>query len=239
MRKSYFFKPHFFIFIIYVVATLSGCLRTEGRIKLKGQIIDESTKAGIPWKSVIILSLENLSDTTKPIEAGQFVTDSTGSFSHTLRKIKDARYYKFCMAGDKDYLYTKRTLSLFELKDNAEFLSFSLTKLTDLTIKLYRKSRKPAVDTIRLIWESDGIYGGSLYPFKRYNFGKEDNSFAQDKSYELIFIGGSINSTITTKVFAGKKTKLTWELYRYGRRTIFVDTLTCKRDFENISYFSY
>jgi hypothetical protein len=239
MRKTYSFCFNLIIFITINVVTFTGCLRTQGTAKIKGKIIDEGTKAGIPWKSVIIQSLENLSDTTKPIESGQFITDSTGSFSYNLRKVKNAHYYRFCMAGDPDYIYTTRTLGLFELKDNAQFLSFSLVKLTDLTIKLYRKSTRPAIDTIRLIWESDGVYGGSLYPYKRYNFGKEDNTFGQEPGYELVFIGGKVNSSISTKVFSGKKTKLTWELYRYGRRTIFTDTITCKQDFSNISNFSY
>jgi hypothetical protein len=239
MRKTYSFNFSLIFFLAFAVGTISGCLRTEGTLKIKGKIIDESTKAGIPWKTVIVQGLANLSDTTNPTETGQFITDSTGTFSYTLKKVRDAHYYNFCMAGDRDYLFTKRTVGLWELKDNAEYLSFSMVKLTDLTIKLYRKSRKPAIDTIRLIWESDGVYGGSLYPYKRYNYGKEDNSFGQDPGYELVWIGGNVNSTITTKVFSGKKTKLTWELYRYGRRRIFVDTITCKRDFGNISYFSY
>jgi hypothetical protein len=239
MRKTFPFNINLIPLIACAVFALSGCMRTEGTLKIKGKITDEITKAGIPWKSVIVQSLENLSDTTKPVETGQFLTDSTGSFVYTLRKVKDAHYYRFCITGDPDYIFTTRTLGLWELTDNSEFLSFSLARLTDLTIKLYRKSTKPACDTIRLIWESDGIYGGSLYPYKRYNYGKEDNSFGQNPGYELVWIGGKVNSTITTKVFAGKKTKLTWELYRYGRRTIFVDTITCKRDFENISYFSY
>jgi hypothetical protein len=239
MRITNSFNPKIFIFIAIAIAVLSGCMRTQGRVKIKGKIIDESTHTGIPWKSVIIQSLANLSDTTKPSETGQFITDSIGAFTYTLRKVKNAHYYKFCMAGDPDYLFATRTLGLFELKDNAQFLSFSLVKLTDLKIKLYRKSTKPAIDTIRLIWESDGVYGGSLYPYKRYNYGKEDHSFGQNQGYELVFIGGKVNSEITTKVFSGKMTKLTWELYRYGRRTIFIDTITCKRDFENISYFSY
>jgi hypothetical protein len=143
------------------------------------------------------------------------------------------------MAGDSDYLFTERTLGLFEMQQNAGYLNFSLSKLTELKINLHRKSNKPARDTIRLIWQSDGVYGGSLFPYKIYNYERADNSFGQKPDNDLIWIGGKVNSSINTKVFAGKRTELTWELYRYGRRRIFVDTITCKRDFVNVVNFTY
>jgi hypothetical protein len=126
-----------------------------------------------------------------------------------------------------------------ELKSNAKYLSFSLSKLVDLTIKINRKSRTPVCDTLRLIWESNGVYGLSIYPYKINNYGRTNSSFGLTSGSDLMWIGGNVNSTLTTKVFADKKTELSWELYRNGKRKEFTDTITCKRDFENIVYFTY
>jgi hypothetical protein len=109
----------------------------------------------------------------------------------------------------------------------------------DLTIKLNRKSKTPVCDTLRLCWESNGVYGGSLYPYVINNYGRTNNSVGLTTAEDLIWIGGNVNSTINTKVFADKKTELTWELYRSGKRKEFIDTITCKRDLANIVYFTY
>ena len=239
MRKTNLFSIIFLILIAFATGVLSGCVHTRGTLKIKGKILDEVTNTGIPGKNIIIQAFRSLSGNRIPTEVALFSTDSTGSFSIKFKKIKDARYYKFCMAGDSDYLFTERTLGLYELEKNAEYLSFSLSKLAELKINLHRQSNKPARDTIRLIWQSDGVYGGSLYPYKIYNFERADNSFGQKTDNDLIWIGGKVNSTINTKVFAGKRTELTWELYRNGRRKIFVDTITCKRDFVNVVNFTY
>ena len=130
-------------------------------------------------------------------------------------------------------------MTLFGLKRNAKCLFFPLSKFADLTIKINRKSRTPVCDTLRLIWESDGVYGLSLYPYQIYNYGKTSNSFGFISGRDLMWIGGNVNSAIYTKVFADKKTELNWDLYRDGKRKEFTDTITCKRDFANIVYFTY
>jgi hypothetical protein len=218
---------------------LTGCVNTEGTLKIKGKVLDESTKTGIPRKNIIVQGVVNSNNKSEPIEAGQFSTDSSGCFTYSLRKVKDAHYYNFCLVEDSDYVFITKTLGLMELEQNAEFLFFSLCKLADLTIKLNRKSKTPDCDTLHLIWESDGVYGLSLYPYKIHNYGRTNNSVELTSGRDLWWMGGNVISIINTKVFADKKTKLSWELFRNGKRKEFTDTITCKRDFANIIYFTY
>jgi hypothetical protein len=229
------------IFFLYAFAAgiLTGCVHTAGNQKIKGKVIDESTKTGIPGKTVIIQAVRNLNGKPITTEIAVFSTDSSGSFNYKFKKLKECRRYNFCLAGDSDYIFTTHSMSLFEIEKNADYLFFSISKMANLTINLYRKSIKPSSDTIRLIWQSDGVYGGSLYPYKIFNHERGEYAIGQNPALDLIWIGGKVNSTINTKVFAEKKTELTWELYRYGRRTIFVDTIRCKRDFSNVVNFSY
>lgn len=239
MRKMNLATIKFLIFIAFASGVVIGCVNTEGTLKIKGKVLDENTKMGIPGKNIIVQGLVNSSNKLEPIEAGQFSTDSSGCFTYSLRKIKGAYHYNFCLIGNSEYPITINKMTLYDIKRNAKFLFFSLNKLVDLTIKLNRKSKTPACDTLRLIWESNGVYGGSLYPYKINNYGRTSNSFGITSDVDLIWIGGNVNSTINTKVFADKITKLSWELYRYGKRKEFTDTITCKRDFANIVYFTY
>jgi hypothetical protein len=224
---------------VFITGVLSECVNTEGTLIIKGKVLDEGTKTGIPMKNIIVEGLVTGNNKLVPIEAGQFSTDSSGCFTYSLRKVKNAHSYNFSMTGDADYIFTTRTLGLMELKQNSDFLFFSLTRLVDLTIKLTRKSKRPVCDTLRLIWESDGVYGGALYPYKIVNYGRTNDGHVLPSGTDLYWIGGNVNSAISTKVFAGKKTELTWELYRNGKRKVFTDTITCKRDFANIVHFTY
>jgi hypothetical protein len=228
-----------YIFIAFAVVALTGCINTEGTLKIRGKILDEGTKTGIPCKNIIVQGLVNSNNKLEPIEAGQFSTDSSGCFTYSLRKIKGAYNYNFCFIGDSEYRVTINKMTLMGLERNAKYLSFFLSKLVDLTIKINRKSRTPVCDTLRLIWESDGVYGLSLYPYKINNYGRTNNSFGLTSGRDLMWIGGNVNTTINTKVFAGKRTELNWELYRNGMKKEFTDTITCKRDFANIVYFTY
>jgi hypothetical protein len=239
MRKTNLFGINFLIFTVLALGVLTGCVNTEGTLKIKGEVLDESTKAGIPWKNIIVQGLLDSDTISEPVEAGQFSTDSSGCFTYTLRKIKGAYHYNFCFIGNSDYPVTVSKISLFGLKSNAKYVSFTLSKLVDLTIKINRISKTPVCDTLHLYWESNGLYGGSLYPYTIYNYGRKNNSFGLPSDRYLVWIGGNVNSTLNTKVFADKKTELCWELYRNGRRKEFTDTITCKRDFANIVYFSY
>ena len=239
MRKTNLSDIKFFILAALVSGAMTGCGNTEGTLKIKGKVSDEATKKGIPWKNIIVHGLVLTNNNLEPIETGQFSTDSSGSFSYLLRKIKGAHYYNFSMVGDSDYVFVTTTLARLELEQNAQYLSFSLRKLVDLTIKLNRKSKTPVCDTLRLCWESNGVYGGSLYPHRIINYGKTNNPFGPTSDIDLIWIGGIVNSTINTKVFSDKLTILSWELYRNGKKEEFEDTVICKRDFKNIVYFTY
>ena len=231
------------IFSIYITSTIGvlllGCINTEGTLEIKGKVIDDYTKTEIPCRSIIIQGLLESNEKLIPIDAGQFSTDSSGCFTYSLKKVKYAHYYNFCLVGDSDYASETRKLGLYELDQNAKYLSFSLSKLVDLTINIYRESKKPVSDTLSLYWESNGVSLWSLYPYKIGNYEKKYNSFSLTSGSELWWIGGAVNSTVKTKVFADKRTKLRWDLDRNGKRMVFIDTIRCRRDFANVVNFKY
>jgi hypothetical protein len=215
------------------VLLLTGCLNTVGSLEIKGKVIDEYTKIQIPGREIIVQGLVKNDEQLVPVYAGQFSTDSSGCFTYTLRKVKDARYYNFCLVGDSDYTFTIKELGLLELEQNAKYLSFSSRKLTDFTIKIYRKSKTPVCDTVYLSWKSDGVDGKTLYPYKMENYGLTSN-------LELNRIGGNVKATIIkTRVFADKRTTVRWVLFRNKKSDEITDTITCKRDLRNIVYFTY
>jgi hypothetical protein len=218
---------------------LTGCLNTEGTLEIKGKVIDEYTKMQIPRRDIIVQGLVNSDRELAPIDAGQFSADSSGCFTYTLRKIKDAYYYNFCLVGDSDYPFTIKKLGLSELKQNAKYLSFSLSKLVDLTIKIHRKSKTPLYDTLRLFWKSNDFDGRLLYPYKIDNYEKTDNFSGLTSDSELEWIGGKVHSIVKTKVYADKRTKISWTLIRNRKRKEITDTITCRRDLTNIVYFTY
>jgi hypothetical protein len=222
-----------------LIVLFIGCVNTEGDLEIEGRVIDEYTKTAIPRRKVIIQGLIKNGEKFLSVDAGQFPADSTGRFRYTLKKIKDVRYYNFNFVGDSDYAFKTRMLGLYELEQNAKFLSFELSMLTDLSIRIYRKSRKPVQDTLSLAWVSNDIFYWSLFPYKIYNHDISDNHIGPRSAYELMWIGGHVNSTVKTRVFAEKKTKLYWDLYRNGKRIELTDTITCKRDFANNIYFVY
>jgi hypothetical protein len=223
----------FLIYIAFAVdLSLTGCLSTEGVIEIKGIVKDESTKVNIPSRKIVVQGLIESSNKLVPVEAGQFTTDSSGLFSYNLRKIKNAYYYNFCMVGDSDYAYLIREKTLYELEKEGLYLSFSLSRLADFKININRKSKSPLYDTLLLYWDSDGVNGKTLYPYKI------DNSQI-NPAFEFMWIGGTVKSTITTKAFAEKRTKVRWVLFRNGIMNEFTDTITCKRDLVNNVYFTY
>jgi hypothetical protein len=239
MRKTNLTDISLYLFVAFAWGVLTGCVNTEGTLKINGKVVDERTKTGIPWKNILVQGLINSDTITEPVEAGQFSTDSSGSFTYSLRKIKGVYNYNFCFLGNSDYPVTIHKISLFGLKNNAKSISFSLSKLVDLTIKINRKSTTPLCDTLHLYWESNGIYGGSIYPYEINHYERKSNSFGLPSDRYLVWIGGKVNSTLNTKVYADKRTELSWELYRNGKKQEFTDTITCKRDFANIVYFTY
>ena len=126
MRKTNLVNIRFFIFIAFASGVLTGCVNTEGTLKIKGKVLDESTKTGIPWKNIIVQGLVNSNNKSETIEVGQFSTDSSGCFTYSLRKIKGAYDYNFCFVGVSEYPVTINKMTLIGLERNAKYLSFSL-----------------------------------------------------------------------------------------------------------------
>lgn len=228
------------IYITFALGVLlTGCVKTEGTLKIKGKIIDELTEMEIPNKEIIVQGLIERNDNLIPVNAGHFSTDSSGRFIYSLKKIKDARYYNFCLVGDSDYASTIRKISLFQLEENANYVFFSLGKLADLTIQIQKTSKTPYRDTLYLYWESNKVDFRSLYPYKIDNYGITDNTFGLIPNFGLRWIGGNINSTVKTKVFADKVTIIHWELVRNRNRKEFTDTIRCQRDINHIVNLKY
>ncbi len=217
-------------FIFWI--NLSGCNNTEGIIRIKGEVVDNYTQEPIPSRKVIIQGLVVIDDKRVPIDADQFSTDSSGHFSYSFKKIKDAYSYNFCFVGDSNYAFKVKEIPLFELDRNAKNLSFSLNKLVDLTIKINRISKIPVSTTLILSWKTDGFDGKTLYPYKINNYGISENS-------DLIWKGENVKSTITTKVFENKRTTVKCVIYKTMKIKEIVDTITCKRDVVNEIYLTY
>jgi len=221
---------------IYTAFTLAilfnGCSKTEGILKIKGKVIDESTKVPIARRVIIVQGLVSNNNSLIPIDAGQFTTDSSGCFTYSLRKVRDAYYYNFCLVGDSNYIYTTIKISLNPLIRDAKDLSFTLSKLADLTIQINRISKSPVCDTLYMSWKSNGVDGRTLYPYKINNYGLTSTS-------ELRWIGGNIKSTVNTRTFADKRTIVRWVLFRNGKIKEIIDTITCRRDLVNEVYLKY
>jgi hypothetical protein len=223
----------YFVYIIFfAVFFLAGCLRTEGTINLRGKVVDDFTREKIPYRKVIVQGLSEIQDATTLLEIGQFATDSLGYFSYKLKKVKNIYNYNFCLVGDSDYSYKSHKMTLFELQRDARYLSFSLSRLTNFTIEIFRKSITPACDTLILSWQTNGIPGNTFYS-------NEINNYNLTKEQDLMWIGGEVRSTIRARAFAEKETKLRWVLFRDGLMKEIVDTIRCKRNLANSVYFTY
>jgi hypothetical protein len=223
---------YFILIILFALLLLTGCGDPEGFLKIRGKVLDEKTRVPIPHKAIIVQALIQTENKLNPFYAGQFHTDSAGCFTYSFRKVKNAWLYDFCFVGDSDYAYSTNRLGMTELKRYGEFMTFTLHRLTDFTIRIERKSKAPARDTLFVSWESDRIDGKTLYPYKIENYGDP-----QDRLF--IWIGGNVKSIIHTKAFAEKKTIVSWRLFRNGKRKEFTDTIFCKRDGANYVNFKY
>lgn len=211
---------------------LIGCVQTEGTLDIQGKVLDELTKECIPKRKVLIQGLVYIDSKLFPTDAGQFYTDSSGHFSYTLNKIKDAYSYNFIFVGDSAYSYSTQEMFVAEIERNSKFLTFNLSKLADFTIKIERFSKSPLYDTLFLSWKTDGFDGKTLYPHKLTNFG-----IAPDFAFR--WIGGNVKSVIETKAFANKQVVICWELFRNGRKKEVTDTVYCERDVNNSVSFRY
>ena len=199
---------------------------------LKGKVLDEETKATIPRKKIIIQALIEGDDSRTPVYVGQILTDNEGCFTYKLNKVKYSYLYNFYFVGDSSYASKTYLLGLTELDRDGMFLSFKLSKLADFTITIFRKCKRPLIDTLYVSWKSNGIDGKTLFPYKIENYNNSQN-------VEFRWIGGDIKSTIRTKVFASKRTEIFYELFRNGKKKEIVDTIFSQRDVSNCAKFNY
>jgi len=201
-------------------------------MELKGKVIDENTKVPIPNISVMVQALYQSYDSTNYIYVGDFTTDSLGCFAYTLKKVKSTSLYSFCIEGHPAYAESNELLGLSDLDTYGKFLSFEVNRIVDLTLKIDRVSKTPFPDILTVTWETNGVDGQTLYPYKIENYCiNSDNG--------LKWIGGDVKSAIKTKVFADKNTIVHWELIRNGKLKVITDTIFCIRDAVNSVYFKY
>lgn len=232
-RKKRLIHMKIIISLAFVLGILlTECVNFVGTLKINGKVIDKSTKMPIPMRDIIVQGLVVRNNRLVSIDAGSFSTDSSGRFTYSLRKVKDAHFYNFCLVGDSDYAFMAEKIAVTYLDRNAKNLSFSLSKLADLTMLIFRKSKTPLCDTLFLSWKSDGVDGGIIFPYKINNNGLTSG-------LELKWIGGNIKSSVKTRAFANQKTTLRWVLFRNGKRKEIIDTITCKRDLVNKVYLKY
>ena len=214
-------------------------MNTEGNLELEGEVIDAYTQEKIAGRNIIIQGLVMVNKKLVPIEAGHLLTDSSGRFSFSLNKVKNAYHYNFCLVGDSDYTSANNKISLYNLKRDSKFLSFSLDKMVDLSLRIERKSNNRDYDTLRLDWKSNEVPYWELYPYTVYNSGNTNYNGSFATTRNLKWIGGNINATVKTRVFADKITTLHWQLKRKGKIQEITDTIICRRDFMNVVYFTY
>jgi hypothetical protein len=222
------------IYIAFVTGILfTGCINTEGILKINGKVIDKRTKTTVPCRNIIVKALVVNNNSLAPVKEYYFSSDSSGCFDYSLKKVKGATYYNFCLVGDSDYSFMAEKLSLTYLERNAKHLSFSLSKLADLTILIFRISKAPVCDTLFLSWKTDGVDGRTLYPYKINNY------YGLTPTLGLKWIGGNVKSTVNTRAFADQWTIVRWVLFRNGKKREILDTIICKRDLVNKVYLKY
>jgi hypothetical protein len=220
------------LFVFVFILLLSGCNNTVGTIELKGKVVDADTKTAIPNLSIMVEALDQSNDKTGNIYVDDFTTDSSGCFQYTLKKVKNMSLYNFYILGNPDYDPSNQILGLSDLDHFGKFLSFEVNRIVDFTMKINRNNKTSFRDTLIVSWETNGVDGKTLYPFKieNYRINSENG---------LIWIGGDVKSVIKTKVYADKNTIVHWELFRNGRHKHIIDTIFCKRDAANSIYFTY
>jgi hypothetical protein len=217
------------IFIPFIFTLLlAACSCTHGSLELEGKVLDENTRVAIPHRVIVVQALLKGNDEkVTPVYYGKFSTDSSGYFKYHLNKSKNAYLYNFCVVGDSTYAYSNIKLGLTELKRDGKLLSFTINKLTDLSIRIQCKGGTSADDVLYVSWKSDEINGNLLYPYSIKNYGYTAPNAG------LKWTGKNIRSKIKTRVFANKETIIRWEIYSDGKSRITRDTIICRRDVPN------
>jgi hypothetical protein len=225
-------------FMAFIAGILfMGCSGNQGNIEISGKVLDEKTKIAVPYRRIIVQALMQRDEELIPVYAGEFCTDSSGSFDYSMNNPSNNFLFDFCIVGDSTYAFSNKRLGLTELSKYGKYLSFYVSRLTDLTISLESRSNKPYYETLYLYWKSDGIDGKKLYPYEIKNYGVKNYSNTAEMPFK--WSGGDIKSTIKTKVYADKNTTIRWELFRNRQVNVIRDTIFCKRDVSNYVYFKY
>lgn len=214
------------------ILSQTGCLYSGRELELKGKVVDENTHALLPGRKVIVYSLIPDGRRELPQFSGQFSTDSSGHFRYFLRNTKDTWFYNFSLAGDTSYAFSSKRLGLYDLRTNGKFLTFTMPKLASLAISIEKTSHRSAGDILYVSWRSDSREGKVLYPPKVENYGTPPDVAFRWK-------GPNVRSVIRTRVFADKKTEVTFILIRKGKKSEFSRTISCNREGENIVSFRY
>ncbi len=216
-------------FVVFSIL-FSGCWSANGYMELSGKVLDEKTHEVIPNRKILVHEQYNSDDKNNSGFIGEFTTDSLGQFSYRLRKSEVTYFYNFEIIGDSVYDVSNNLLGMTDLNQNGKFLKFYMRRLTDLFLKIERKSQTAFQDTLFVSWLTGEVDGELLYPYKIINYGIGSN-------LPLRWIGGDIKSVVKTKVYADKKTIVYWKLFRIGRSKEFTDTIFCKRgEFNTISF---
>lgn len=220
-----------------IISVLVFSCSYNDSLELKGKVLDDQTNISIPYRKIIVQELLQENNKIVPFKTDEFFTDSTGCFRYELKKSRNVWLYNFSVVGDTIYAFSNNRLGLTDLKYSGKFLEFKVSKLADFTIAIERKSKTRYVDTLYVSWESNGMDGKILYPYKieNYDINKDRNS----SNVEFRWIGGEIESAIKTKVYADKVTLVHWELFRNGEDMKMTDTVFCRRDGHNYAYITY
>lgn len=224
-------NPGFIAFLAILLLAGNSC--TDGTLEIEGKVLDDNTRVAIPHREIIVQTLTKTDNKVVQAYNGKFSTDSSGYFTYHLNKDRNVYLYNFCIVGDSTYAYSNIELGLTELKKDGKFLSFTLNKLTDLSIKIKGKGSTYADDVLYVSWKSDEINGNLLYPYSIKNYGSTSTNEG------LKWTGKNIKSKIKTRVLSDKETVIRWEIYRDGKNKIFRDTIVCRRDAANYYELNY
>ena len=136
-----------FLFIVLSMFQ-AGCWNVDRFMELRGKVLDEKTNEPVPNRKILVHELMNDNDNSNPTYIGEFTTDSLGLFTYMLKESKVTYFYNFEVIGDSIYGISNNKLGMTELNRYGKFLSFYLRKLTNLSIKIERKSRTTFQDTL-------------------------------------------------------------------------------------------
>jgi hypothetical protein len=234
-EKNYNASTLIRLVLLLVTFIVTGC--QQKKLDIRGKVVDEASGIALPNRKFVIQALEKRNEKFIIVSIDEFSSDSAGTFHYRIKRLKDIWLYDISFIGDTSYAFASQRLGLTDIRKNGRHLIFNLNRLADFIMTIERKSKTPAIDTLYLSWECDGVDGRKLYPYKIENY--VVNEGGNSRNVEFRWIGGQVQSAIKTKVIADKKTIVLWELFRSGVNKRFSDTIFCSRNRLNYSNFTY